>query len=110
LLIIRDIAVTPLGLKTTSALGRHSRRTGHFECGDYLGFFKIRSITADEIILGENDFHLDFRLAVHRTRVPEPTVYIATWVRPHNCLGRMYLRVVLPFHALIVKRMLRDLM
>ena len=65
--------------------------------------------TEDEIILGTDDRHLDFRIGLIRA---EGRLYMSTWVHPHNRWGRAYLALVMPFHILIsrgaVARMATD--
>lgn len=67
------------------------------------GFPVIRQ-SADEVVLGFDDRHLDFRLVV---RVEKNVATLTTLVRWHNAWSRAYLRVILPFHRLIVPRMLQ---
>jgi tRNA-dihydrouridine synthase len=54
--------------------------------------------TEDEIILGTDDRHLNFRIGLIRQG---GRLYMSTWVHPHNRWGRAYLRLVMPFHILI---------
>ena len=57
-----------------------------------------------EIVLGEDDRHLDFRLSLLRRTSPAGTQLIATTVvRSHNALGRTYLTVIRPFHHLVIR-------
>jgi hypothetical protein len=71
----------------------------------YSGVFAVHSATQDEVILGTDDRHLDFRVSILRS-VPDDFVAISTWVRPHNIAGRAYLAAVYPFHRIIVARCL----
>jgi hypothetical protein len=91
LVALRNRLVGPLGLKT-GAVSRS--RT--------LCIFPLCKDSADEMVVGMDDRHLDFRLAVFRQ---EGRVYLSTWVRPHNLAGRIYLRCVLPFHIIICRGM-----
>ncbi len=73
--------------------------------------FPVLSEREDQIVVGFDDGHLDFRLVI---RVEPMTaglnrVSIATLVDRHNALGRVYIAVVTPFHKAIVARMLRSL-
>ncbi|MEC7963014.1 MAG: DUF2867 domain-containing protein [Pseudomonadota bacterium] len=89
LMKLRNTLVKPLGLKT---------EIGDRDAGDAI--FPITHESSEELILGTDDSHLDFRIAVlqHRGRV-----YMSTWVHPHNLLGKAYLHVIMPFHVLIVR-------
>ena len=76
-----------------------------------IGGFPVLSECEDQIVVGFDDSHLDFRLVIRVE--PQSTglnqVSIATLVDRHNALGRTYIAVVTPFHKLIVMRMLRSL-
>jgi hypothetical protein len=87
LLAARNAMVRPLGLKT-----------GAKDSKDRVGIFPVQAEAANEILLGFDDRHLDFRIAV---RCEGGRAYMSTWVHPHNLWGRFYLRLVMPFHILI---------
>jgi hypothetical protein len=91
LLELRNVLVRPFGLKT-----------GAVDRARTVGIFPVCKESADEMILGLDDRHLDFRLALFRQG---GRVYMSTWVRPHNLAGRIYLRLVMPFHILICRGM-----
>ncbi|MCV0394667.1 MAG: DUF2867 domain-containing protein [Rhizobiaceae bacterium] len=89
LLVVRNLLVMPFGLK------------GRARSGECIGIFPVAGRGRNEILLGFDDRHLDFRISI---LCRDNVAYAATWVRPHNVLGRIYLRVVLPFHRLIMRR------
>jgi uncharacterized protein DUF2867 len=65
--------------------------------------FDTRARTADEVLLGADDAHLDFRASVRR----EPDrVVLSTVVRLRNRRGRLYFALVRPLHPVIVRGML----
>ena len=66
------------------------------------GFPIIRQ-SADEVLLGFNDKHLDFRIVV---AIAGGFATITTIVRWHNAGGRAYLAAIMPFHRVIAARML----
>lgn len=109
LLAIRDFGVTPFGLKTTASLTKNSPVGSPIEIGDHINFLCVRSVWDDEIIVGEDDHHLDFRISVHRAKTQPELVSLATWVRCHNAFGRFYLSLIKPFHEQIVRSQLRKL-
>ena len=109
LLALRDLGVTPFSLKTTAKLPKDNSRRSTIEVGDPINFLAVRSISENEIILGEDDSHLDFKISVYRDPALSGRVSLATWVRSHNCLGRVYLATILPFHVLIVNARLTEL-
>lgn len=94
LLSLRNTLVRPFGLKT----GEPDRP-----------IFPTCHETEDELILGTDDDHLNFRIGLIRDG---DRLYMSTWVHPHNAFGRAYLRLVMPFHILIsrgaVARMATD--
>jgi hypothetical protein len=100
LLTLRNILVKPFGLKTSGASGTAPRLT--------IGIFPIVSETPDRLVAGFNDSHLDFRFVVDvATSGDRQQVTATTLVLTHNWLGRTYLTLILPFHRLIVRAMLR---
>lgn len=88
LMALRNAIVRPLGLKTDD-IG---------EGQDTL--FPITYEDENQLILGADDNHLNFRISVVRH---EDRIHMATWVHRNNTLGRVYLAVVMPFHILIVR-------
>lgn len=107
LLALRDGLVTPFGLKTgRSEDFRAPTREEVLAC-TYPGVFAVHSADQDEVILGTDDRHLDFRVSILRS-VPDDLVAISTWVHPHNLAGRAYLAAVYPFHRVIVARCLAN--
>jgi hypothetical protein len=101
LMALRDLFVTPFGLKTADAArGSTANR---------VGFFPVLSETPHRIVAGLNDRHLDFRVVVEVIGSDTgQNVTATTVVLTHNRLGRAYLAIILPFHRLIVRSMLRQ--
>ncbi|HEX7562339.1 MAG TPA: DUF2867 domain-containing protein [Bradyrhizobium sp.] len=100
LLALRNILVKPFGLKTSGASGTAPRQM--------IGIFPIVSETPDRLVAGFNDSHLDFRFVVDVAASGDrQQVTATTLVLTHNWLGRTYLTLILPFHRLIVRAMLR---
>jgi hypothetical protein len=106
LMRIRGALVTPFGLKTGSGL-----RSAGAE-GSRIGIFKVYEVNAVEVIMGEDDKHLDFRVsALYQAAVASERrrsrFVLSTVVHCHNRLGRCYLGLIAPFHRLIVRSYLR---
>jgi hypothetical protein len=96
LLILRNIAVTPFGLKRGAPIG-----------AERIGIFPVVSASPERVVMGFDDLHLDFRVVVDVA--PEGSgrqVTATTLVRTRNRLGRLYLAAVKPFHRVIVPMML----
>lgn len=104
LMRLRDILVAGFGLKTSAHLTSPSAGAP----GERIGIFKIYSRSANEIILGEDDRHLDFRLSLlcSSSEDGQRAVTLSTVVHCHNQLGRSYLFLITPFHRQIVRSML----
>ena len=101
LLTLRNILVTPFGLKTSGA--------GNTAPREMVGIFPIVSERPDRLVAGFNDKHLDFRIVVDvSTSGASQKITATTLVLTHNWLGRTYLAIILPFHRLIVRTLLRQ--
>jgi hypothetical protein len=87
------------------AKAAHSFDRSCYQVGQRVGVFSIQSIEPDELIVGDNDKHLDFRISIHKA---SQTVTVSTVVEIHNTLGRLYMLVVKPFHRLIVRTMVEN--
>lgn len=92
----RDRIVGRCGLKT--AAPRQGPPLAPFRIGQQLGVFRILHLTPGEAVLGEDDRHLDFRVAL---MTDNGQLRVSTLVRPHNAFGWLYLAIILPFHYLI---------
>lgn len=78
--------------------------------GDRVGIFTLIANTADEVLLGDKDKHLDVVLSVHKaTEVNSGQVLVAvtTVVHVHNWFGALYMFPVTPMHRIISKTMLK---
>ncbi|MFZ6843414.1 DUF2867 domain-containing protein [Undibacterium sp. RuTC16W] len=108
---LRDVLVAGFGLKTSRQLGAAGASTSARD-GQHIQIFRIIEKSADEIVLGENDKHLDFRLSVmlHTTSTHNELqryLTLSTVVHCHNILGHTYIRLIAPFHRAIVQSFLR---
>lgn len=107
LMRLRDRLVARLGLKTSAQLASLSPQ----EQAARIAIFRIYSITPTEIVLGEDDSHLDFRVSVLCSAAsPDGArrVTVSTVVHCHNLLGRIYIRIIAPFHRRLVQHSLRS--
>ena len=105
LLALRNIIVAPLGLKEAS----EEAVAGSSPGSPRIGIFPVVSNAVNEIVLGFDDRHLDFRVVVDTFALKEGTtrVGVQTVIRRHNFSGRAYLALILPFHKVIVRSSLR---
>jgi Protein of unknown function (DUF2867) len=105
---LRDALVARFGLKTAKQL----RTEGSGGSRERVDIFRIFTRSAHEIILGENDSHLDFRVSVlqqtrHTRDGRSRYLVLSTVVHCHNRLGRFYILAIAPFHRLVVRSALR---
>jgi Protein of unknown function (DUF2867) len=107
LMKIRDALVAGFGLKTSAQL----TSLGVDDRAKRVGIFKVYNTTEHEIVLGEDDKHLNFRLSVLCSAQPaiagKRRLVVSTVVHCHNRLGRIYIFLIAPFHRLIVRSSLR---
>ncbi|KTW10052.1 DUF2867 domain-containing protein [Sphingomonas sanguinis] len=103
LLSIRDRVVRLFGLQTSAEL-----RNANAE-GERIDFFPILSADDNELILGEDDQHLNFRISLllQRSASGPDLVLATTAVRCNNRVGRIYLAAIKPFHWAVVRSNLR---
>ena len=69
-------------------------------------FFTLIEKTENEIVMGEVDKHLDFRVSVLKNNI-ENTISLTTVVHFNNIWGNIYFFPVKPFHKIIIKTMLK---
>jgi hypothetical protein len=91
---LRNSIVNILGLKTD--IGNEGQG----------GFFTLIGKTDNEIIRGEIDKHLNFRVSILKNDSLN-TISMTTVVHFNNVLGRLYFLPVKPFHKIIVRTLLR---
>lgn len=115
LFTLRNKIVSLFGLKTSGNVNDRQVQLDNFKCeeGEQLGLFKVFSKTEDEVILGEDDKHLNFRVSLFIDKQTEKDgknkLVISTTVKFHNTFGRIYFLPVRPFHKLIVPKMLKGI-
>jgi hypothetical protein len=103
------------GLKTSGKFADRKSQLDHFKCepGERLGLFQVFHKTENEVVIGENDKHLDFKVSLllswEGSCLCDKTLTISTAVTYHNAFGRLYFFFVKPFHKLIVPVMLKGI-
>lgn len=105
---LRDALVARFGLKTAKQL----RAEGSAGSQERVDIFRIYTRSAHEIVLGENDNHLDFRVSVlqqtrHTRDGRSRYLVLSTVVHCHNGFGRFYILAIAPFHRMVVRSSLR---
>jgi hypothetical protein len=102
-LSIRDGVGRHVGLRTPG-----DRRSADHD-GDRINSLPVLSAHDDELILGKDDQHMNFRISLMiQKSIDGPNlISTTTVVRCHNRLGRTYLAAIKPFHRLLVPSNLR---
>lgn len=100
-LTLRQVLVTPFGLKGS----QHAKSN----IGK-VGVFPIVTEEQNRVVAGFDDSHLNFRIVVDIVKTDSgQRVSLATIIKRHNLLGRIYLQTVLPFHRAIIRSALAGL-
>ena len=102
LMTIRDRVVAPFGVKPSTV---HSASDM-----EMVGIFPVVSQSADQVVVGFDDRHLDFRAVIDVSHADGGTTVSAmTLVKRKILFGRLYLAAITPFHNLIVSTALANL-
>lgn len=115
LFALRNSIVKLFGLKVPGNGIERERELQNFRCEpeERIGLFKIIQCSENEAVLGEDDKHLDFRVALllQKSSVDDKVkeLTIATLVKFHNNWSKLYFIPVKPFHRLIVPAMLKGI-
>ena len=98
---VRDTVMATAGVKSSRAIGAAAATRGL----QVIGYFPVLSKSAGEMVMGGDDRHLDFRVAVlvRMDAQGERELVVVTVVHCHNRLGRTYLAVIAPFHRTILR-------
>jgi hypothetical protein len=102
---VRDAMMAPVGVKSSRAVGAAAAARG-----PVIGFFPVLSKNARELVVGEDDRHLDFRVALllRTGAAGGRELVVVTVVHCHNWLGRTYLAAIAPFHRVIARASLEQ--
>jgi len=109
LLDLRNWAVKWFGLKSENAREVLARLDSDpIEPGKPFGIFQVINKNANEILMGDEDKHLDFRVSIRLNTEGgnEYAASVATIVQFNHFSGRLYFLPVKPFHKLIVRSMM----
>jgi hypothetical protein len=114
LMKFRDTLGRMVGLKS---MGEDNKKpdfnTVTFLPGESYGLFHVLEHYPKEIIMGTDDKHLNFRVSIYLPETFDDNgrkkVVISTIVEMHNSFGRFYIKLVIPFHRLVVPAMLKNI-
>lgn len=93
LLIVRNKVASLAGLDAPTASEiLHVEIKDRYVVGEKIGVWPIFSLSEDEVVIGRNNKHMDFRLSV--LKVPDgdrTSVVVSTICTVHNLTGKLYL-------------------
>jgi hypothetical protein len=97
---VRDVMMATVGVKSSREVGAAAAARG-----PVIGYFPLLSKSAGELVMGADDRHLDFRVAMllRTGAAGGRELVLVTVVHCHNRLGRTYLAVIAPFHRAIAR-------
>lgn len=103
---IRNKVVSLFGLKTGDVAGlRNTTKLAvDYKVGERIGIFLIYNISEQELVMGEDDKHLDVRLSLYKSEDGNQAT-ISTVVHINNFLGRVYMFFITPAHRIIARYM-----
>ena len=105
---LRNLIVRQLGLKDVGPMTVVTDKPAQdYRIGDRLGIFSVFGNTANELLLGIDDRHLDVRVSVLKQGGELASYTVSTVVKVHNWLGRAYMLPVGRIHPLVVKALMR---
>jgi hypothetical protein len=98
---VRDTVMATVGVKSSRAIAAAAASRGL----QVIGYLPLLSKSAGELVMGGDDRHLDFRVAVllHTGAPGGRELVVVTVVHCHNRLGRTCLAVIAPFHRTILR-------
>jgi len=115
LFLLRNRIVALFGLKISGSITEMKKKLEAFNCEpeEQLGLFKVYAKSEYEVVLGEDDKHLNFRVSLFSDEELNENSFrkltITTTVEFNNWFGRLYFLPVRLFHKLIVPTMLEGI-
>jgi hypothetical protein len=106
LLKLRNFIVKGFGLKTGDT--KEMIIEPYYSIGSKAVYFTVLDRNENEIVMAENDKHLNFRTSVMVEKdTASSIIYLSTIVQFNNFFGRLYFLPVKPFHRIIIKSLLK---
>lgn len=109
LMYLREAMAGVIGLKTGKGIDvKQQLKDFRGEIGESIALFHVLGRSEEEILTGENDSHLDFRLSFFARPEEKGTeLILTTTVQFNGWLGKAYFMPVRPIHRLIVPLILK---
>jgi hypothetical protein len=107
LMHIRNTLVKLVGLKG-GGNKKDTHVSDYYPVGSRAVYFTVIDRNENEILMAENDKHLNFRVSVMINQAGDcTTIHLTTLVKFNNFLGRFYFFPVKPFHKIIIISLLK---
>lgn len=107
---MRNKITSKIGLKDLGNFKKidSNKKENEYVAGDRIGIFTLRQRTENELVIGDDDKHLNVTLSVYKNEKTQ-VLTITTVVHLKNWLGRLYMVPVIPAHRKIVPATLQIL-
>lgn len=102
LMALRNQVVGRLGFETGSEM--HGELPQHPMPGDAAGVFRVFGRSENELLLGNDDKHMSFRVSFALT---DRQLAVSTVAYATTRIGQAYLRFISPFHRLVAGSMVK---
>jgi len=107
LMTVRNTVTKLVGLDA-GGYKKDTHISDFYPVGSRAVYFTVIDRNENEIIMAENDKHLNFRISIMVNREGDNvTIYLTTLLKFNNLLGKLYFFPVKPFHRLIVISLLK---
>ena len=84
------------------------QEASYYPIGSRAVYFRVTDRNDNEIVMAEDDKHLNFRTSVLLERKEDVThIYLTTIVHYNNFFGRFYFFFVKPFHRYLLKAQMK---
>ncbi|KHN65930.1 hypothetical protein AV645_14895 [Acinetobacter calcoaceticus] len=107
---LRNQITSKIGLKDLGSFKQIDphKLEGEYAAGDRIGIFTLLQRTENELVVGDDDKHLNVTLSIYKNETTQ-VFTVTTIVHIKNLLGRLYLLPVIPAHRKIVPATLQIL-
>ncbi|MDO5977328.1 DUF2867 domain-containing protein [Flavivirga spongiicola] len=116
LIIFRDKVVGIFGIKKVGNIKVQEKQLTNFKCeqGEQIGLFKVIFRNNKEVILGEDDSHLNFRVSLYsemdKIQHTKKRLTLTIVVEFKNWFGKLYFLPIRPFHKIFGPSLLKGIL
>ncbi|GLG83531.1 DUF2867 domain-containing protein [Acinetobacter calcoaceticus] len=107
---LRNKITSKIGLKDLGSFKQIDahKKENEYVAGDRIGIFTLLQRTENELVVGDDDKHLNVTLSIYKNEETQ-VLTVTTVVHIKNLLGRLYMLPVIPVHRKIVPATLQIL-